>query len=79
MKWFYNMKLGAKLIISFIIVAIISGVVGVIAISNITKINENDDVLYYNMTVPLYEVAEMARLFQRTRVSGRDMILFNEP
>lgn len=78
MKWFYNMRISTKLVVSFVIVAIISGMVGVIGISNIKKINSNDTVLYENMTVPLSEVAEMARLFQRARVNARDLILYNE-
>jgi len=79
MKWFYNMKIGAKLIASFIIVAIISGVVGVIGITNISNINHNDTLLYENMTVPLSEVAQISSLFQRARVNARDLILQNDP
>jgi len=71
MKWFYNMRISMKLISCFIVVAIISGVVGVIGISNITRINNNDTILYENMTVPLSEVADMARWFQRSRVNSR--------
>ena len=78
MEWFNNMKISAKLITSFIIVAIISGVVGVIGITNITKINNNDTILYENMTVPLTEVADMARWFQRSRVNARDLILHDD-
>lgn len=79
MKWFYNMRISMKLISCFIVVAIISGVVGVIGISNITRINNNDTILYENMTVPLSEVADMARWFQRSRVNARDMILYDNP
>ncbi len=75
MKWFYNMKIGAKLISSFILVAIISGVVGVVGITNIMRIDEKGTLLYTNVTVPLAEVAEMSKLFQRARVYTRDMIL----
>lgn len=32
MKWFYDLRLSTKLILCFVIVAIISGVVGVIGI-----------------------------------------------
>lgn len=78
MKWFYNLKIGVKLIISFIIVAIISGVVGLIGIINLRKMDYNDTVLYENMTVPLTEVADMARLFQRARVNARDLILHDD-
>lgn len=79
MKWFYNMKIGAKLIVSFIIVALISGIVGVVGIANINKIDENDTILYENMTVPLSEVADIARWFQRARVNARDLILYDTP
>ena len=77
MKWFYNMKISQKLVVGFVIIALISGVVGVIGIMNIKEIDNNDTILYENMTVPLSEIAEIARLFQRTRVNGRDLILYN--
>jgi methyl-accepting chemotaxis protein len=71
------MKIGSKLIISFVIVAIIAGFVGVIGITNIKTMRENDEILYTNMTVPLSQAVEMAKLFQRARVNTRDMILEN--
>ncbi|HWT77153.1 MAG TPA: methyl-accepting chemotaxis protein [Mobilitalea sp.] len=75
MRWFYNMKIGAKLILSFIIVAIIAGVVGGIGIYNISIINRDDAKLYNNMTVPLSYTSELAKLFQQVRVNTRDMAL----
>jgi len=78
MKWFLNMKITTKLISSFIIVALLAGIVGAVGMSNVTTIDENGHVLYANMTVPLAEAAEMAKLFQRIRVNTRDMILEEE-
>jgi len=78
MKWFLNMKITTKLISSFIIVALLAGIVGAVGMSNVTKIDENGHVLYANMTVPLAEAADMAKLFQRIRVNTRDMILEEE-
>jgi methyl-accepting chemotaxis protein len=75
MKWFLNMKITAKLIIAFVIVAIITGIVGIIGINNINTIDENGDIIYTNMTVPIAEAAEMAKLFQRIRVNLSNMIL----
>lgn len=75
MRWFYNMKIGAKLIVSFILVAIVAGVVGIIGIYNINILNKNDKSLYTNMTVPLSQTSELAKLFQSVRVINRDMIL----
>lgn len=78
MKWFYNMKIAAKLISSFVVVAIIAGIVGLTGIINIKTIDNNDSILYQNMTVPLADAAEMAKLFQRVRVNTRDLILEND-
>lgn len=78
MKWFHNFRIGTKLIISFIIVALIAGIVGFIGVYNIKVINDNSNVLYNNMTVPLSQTAEMAKLFQKVRVANRDMILEND-
>jgi len=79
MKWFFNMKIATKLIIAFILVAIIAGAVGLVGIMNVQEIDHNGHILYENMTVPLSEAAEMAKLFQRIRVNTRDMILEDEP
>ena len=38
MKWFINMKIGSKLILGFLIVAVIAGMVGVVGIVNIQSI-----------------------------------------
>lgn len=79
MKWFLNMKITAKLILAFVVVAIIAGVVGIVGINNINTIDENGHTIYTNMTVPLAEAADMAKLFQRIRVNTRDMILEDDP
>lgn len=78
MNWFYNMKISAKLIMSFILVAIIAGIVGLVGIINLKEIGHNDDIVYENMIVPLSEAGQMSILFQRTRVNLRNMVLEND-
>jgi len=41
MKWFYNMKIAAKLLLSFFIVALITGLVGFIGFNGISKMNNS--------------------------------------
>jgi len=77
--WFKNLRLAVKLVLAFIIVALLAGVVGVLGIININKISNNDRALYENQTLPLIEANEMATLFQRIRVNARDLILEDEP
>lgn len=78
MKWFMDLKISIKLLSAFIIVAILAGGVGIVGMTNIKTIDENSHIMYNNMTVPLGEAAEMAKLFQRVRVNTRDMILEND-
>ncbi|HHW66292.1 methyl-accepting chemotaxis protein [Defluviitalea raffinosedens] len=75
MKWFHNMKISAKLITTFVIVAFIAGIVGFIGIINIKQMDRNDNTLYENMTVPLSEVGQMSIVFQKIRVNIRNMVL----
>lgn len=53
MRWFNNLKVAAKLISSFIIVAIIAGVVGIVGITNIVKMDELDTDMYERHTATL--------------------------
>ena len=75
MNWFYNMKLGKKMISGFIIVALIAGLIGFLGILNIRTIDDLDTLLYETMTVPLGEMAVMLDSYQRMRSNVKDIIL----
>ncbi len=77
MNWFKNLKISVKLITGFIIVALISGLVGGIGIYNIISLDNSDTELYEKMTVPISEMSKIATAFQRVRVDTRDIILAN--
>ncbi len=70
-----NLKTSVKLIGSFLIIAIITAVVGGVGIYYISQINAADTTLYQNQTVPISQLADMATAFQRIRVNLRDLIL----
>ncbi|KAF5088415.1 Methyl-accepting chemotaxis protein (MCP) signaling domain protein [anaerobic digester metagenome] len=79
MNWFKNLKIKTKLLTSFILIALLVGVVGFIAIINTWSLQESDQELYENMTVPISQVGQMSTTFQKMRVNLRDMILANDP
>ncbi|AFA48333.1 methyl-accepting chemotaxis protein [Acetobacterium woodii] len=79
MKWFYDMKIKTKLVVGFVLVALIIGLVGYLGISNITKLDISGQDLYEQNTVPLSEISEISVAFQRMRVNMRDMIFENDP
>jgi methyl-accepting chemotaxis protein len=79
LNWFKNLKIKTKLLTSFILIALLVGVVGFIGIINTWSLQESDQELYENMTVPISQVGQMSTTFQKMRVNLRDMILANDP
>jgi len=75
MKWFYNMKISARLLSGFILVAVLAAIIGAIGISNIKVIESRDTVLYEKMTKPISEVVTATDSFHRMRVIIRDAII----
>ena len=75
MKWFSNLKTSKKLISSFMLVALIWGIMGVYAIYDLNLMHKYDTRLYENVTVPISEMGEISTEFQRLRADARDMIL----
>lgn len=61
MKWFYNLKIGTKLILGFIVVALIAGGIGLMGVINIQAVDRQDTYLYEKMTVPLGEMIIMTK------------------
>jgi methyl-accepting chemotaxis protein len=70
-----QLKIRTKLLVSFIVIAILAGVIGYIGISNIKKIDDADTYMYQNVVVSLGACAEINTLSQRLRVNVRDVIL----
>jgi methyl-accepting chemotaxis protein len=68
MTWFKNLRLATQLITTFILVALVSGVVGTVAYVNIHKIDDADTFLYEKTTVPLGLMAHLVSAWQETRV-----------
>lgn len=75
MKWFQNLKIGAKLLSGFILVAFITAIVGYIGISDINKLATNAANMFNYQTVPISTVGEMAEVYNQLRVTNRDMVL----
>jgi methyl-accepting chemotaxis protein len=75
MSFLDNIKMGPKLIGSYLIVSAIAVGVGTIGIQKLHAIEQADTNLYEKMTVPLGEMGDIMQLFQRQRVNTRDAIM----
>ena len=79
MNWFFNMRIGAKLLVSYIIIALIAGAMGVFSMYNIRVLDESDTELYEKMTVPLNEIGQISTAFHQSRIHARDAIRAQDP
>jgi len=75
MKWFYNLKIGTKLILGFVVVALIAGGIGVMGVINIQTVDRQDTYLYEKMTVPLGELIFMTQALMGINNNVDDIIL----
>ena len=75
MKWFYNLKIGSKLLASFVLVALIACAIGILGIIKIQQIEQSSSEMYERNTKPMAPILDMSVAFQRIRVNYRDIAL----
>ncbi|MGE5613577.1 MAG: methyl-accepting chemotaxis protein [Bacillota bacterium] len=75
MKWFYNLKISAKILSGFIIVALIAGVIGITGVISIKTIDENDQALYELNTFPIVQITNIQNAYNQIRVAIREAML----
>ena len=79
MNWFLNMKIGKKLIMAFLFVAVLAGMVGMIGIVSLYNLAQEDTALYEFYTLPLEQMGNITEAYQRGRVNFRDMMASTAP
>ena len=78
MNWFYNLKISIKLLSGFMVVALVAAVIGLIGISKINIVSDNDVFMYEKMTVAIEKIGELSTVIQRLRIANRDIIIHND-
>ena len=75
MQWFKNLKVSARLIGGFVVVALIAGIIGYEGITSLRAADDSDTVLFEKCTQPLGVIGDIATLFQRQRVNILEAII----
>ncbi|MCU7497425.1 MAG: hypothetical protein HF314_19405 [Ignavibacteria bacterium] len=75
MRWFYNLKIRNKMLLSFSFVIAITAFLSFWAIGNIKELDDSDTELYEKMTAPLSNLQAISTAFQLTRINARDMVI----
>ncbi len=76
MRWFSNIKILKKLLTSFILVALLTGIVGMISIGRMGKINGNLDNIY---NVDLKVTNDLQQLKTNVMAIRGDMLIITDP
>src|ERR1700726_1696303 len=71
---FDDIRLGTKLIGGFVVIAVISTIIGATSLINMRKMARADQRLYDDSTVPLPELSRIGVSFQGMRIASRDFI-----
>ena len=79
MKALNNLKTSVKLIGGFMLLAVITAVVGALGFYQIRQLDASYSQMYTNYTVPIGQLGDISVAFQRTRVNLRDMLLAKTP
>jgi len=75
MKWFNDLRVASKLLLSFLALAVITGAVGFWGVKSLREIDVLDQELYEVNTAPLAHLMEMATRYQRVRLNLREILL----
>jgi methyl-accepting chemotaxis protein len=75
MQWFADLPIRAKLLLAFLVPALVGAGGGALGVNSARRLAEADRVMHRNMTVPVRELGAVATAVQRTRVNLRDVIL----
>ena len=75
MKWFADLRISRKLLLSFGFVALLSALIGGIGAYQLRAIAHADRFLYEDMLVPLSQIGEIAADYRGMRLSVRDAML----
>jgi methyl-accepting chemotaxis protein len=75
MKWFYNMKIGTKLVVSFVVVALFSVAIGYVSITSLNTLEKTGTAMYEVNAVPLSDLIDVSTFYQRQRVNLREMLI----
>lgn len=79
MYFINNVKTSVKLIGGFMLIAVITAIVGGIGFFEMRQIDASSSLMYTNYTVPIAQLGDISVAFQRTRVNLRDMLLAKTP
>ncbi|MCX7711891.1 MAG: methyl-accepting chemotaxis protein [Clostridia bacterium] len=79
MKWFFEQKVSVKLLVSFVLVSLIAGIIGITGTINLSTIDGGYKGLYDNYGLALADMGFVSKEYQRIRNYVRDIYINDDP
>lgn len=79
MKWFSNLKIKSKLIICFVILAVLTGAVGILAINNMSTMNTRSEQMYTDNFIPAQSLANIQTTLENVRANHLKALYEQDP
>ena len=73
------MKIGLKLIVGFLAVAVLAGIIGILGIFNMRQLGDGETFMYAKCTLPLGQLSTIANDYGAIRADLRDMFILTGP
>lgn len=67
MKWFLNLKVSSKIIISFLLIVSVIVFMGIKGVHNLGKLNDNSGKMYKDRLIPMHQVGQVLANLNRIR------------
>ncbi len=77
-KWFNNLKVGIKITLGFMLVAIIAGIIGIIGIFSLKSVGKSYSVAYSDSVAALQYMERISSSFQEIRANLFEMTLSDD-
>ncbi|HEX2868262.1 MAG TPA: MCP four helix bundle domain-containing protein [Ignavibacteriales bacterium] len=78
LKWFLDLKIASKLILSFSLLTLAAVFIGYMGISDLQSMNESYTKMYQENTIPIMKLGDLQQYFHRVRINTRDLVMANE-
>jgi len=75
MRWYKNLKIPYKLIVSFLLMAALAIIIGFTGVVSLVSVREDAQILYEKAAKPTSDLAQVLELYQEYRVELRNIIL----
>jgi len=75
MRWYNNLKIGSKLLMSFIFIAMIAGTIGYVGMTSLMDADDSDSILFQQNAIPLSYLIDLSTRFHKIMEMAPELLI----